>query len=165
MIAPSVAELNFFSGGKRKFLRKNGKIVRNARQCHLNNNNKSHNVRYDIFNSTYIRIFLYKSKKLHLSIRFYDLDHVSRTTRTTITTQTTTGYLQNFQDGLQILAVRGFRNRSKKFFKKSLMPAFIFMFLRTCEDFSYKSSSMKSVRAAITFVSFARHHTVTTKHL
>ena len=110
-----------------------------------------------LFNSTYIRIFLYKSKKLHLSIRFYDLDHVSTTTTTTITT----GYLQNFQDGLQILAVRVFRNRSKKFFKKSLMPAF--MFLRTCEDFSYKSSSMKSVGAAITFVSFSRHHT--TKHL
>ena len=31
--------------------------------------------------------------------RFYDLDH--------ITTTTTTGYLQKFQDGLQILAVGG----------------------------------------------------------
>ena len=33
--------------------------------------------------------------------RLYDLDHI--TTTTTITT----GYLQKFQDGLQILAVRG----------------------------------------------------------
>ena len=150
---------NFF-GGKRKFLRKNGKIVRNARQCHLNNNNKSHTFVLTLFNSTYIWIFLYKSKKLHLSIRFYYLDHVSRTTTTTITT----GYLQNFQDGLQILAVRlRFSKPIEEIFKKTLMPAF--MFVRTCEDFSYKSSSMKSVRAAITFVSFARHHTVTTNNL
>ena len=42
-------------------------------------------------------------------------------------------------------------NRSKKILA--------FMFLRFCEDFSYKSSSMKSVRAAaIMFVSFDRHH-------
>ena len=34
--------------------------------------------------------------------RFYDVDHINLTT-TTITT----GYLQKFQDGLQILAVRG----------------------------------------------------------
>ena len=34
--------------------------------------------------------------------RFYDLDHI-----TTTTTTTTTGYLQKFQDGLQILAVGG----------------------------------------------------------
>ena len=33
-----------------------------------------------LFNSTYIRIFLYKLKKFHLSIRVYDLDHVSTTT-------------------------------------------------------------------------------------
>ena len=55
-----------------------------------------------------------------------------------------------------------FENRSKKFLQKSLMP--VFMFLRICEDFSYKSSSMKSVwTAAIMFVSVARHHS--TKHL
>ena len=83
------------------------------------------------------------------------LDHITTTTTTTITT----GYLQKFQDGLQILAVR--RNRSKKFLK-SLMPAFLF--LRIFEDSSYKSSSMKSVRAAATmFVSVARHHSA--KHL
>ena len=49
--------------------------------------------------------------------RFYDLDH--------ITTTITTGYLQKFQDGLQILAVPGFRKpieeisreeRSQQFF-------------------------------------------------
>ena len=44
-----------------------------------------------------------------------------------------------------------FENRFKKFLA--------FMFLRFREDFSYKSSSMKSVRAAaIMFVSVARHH-------
>ena len=42
------------------------------------------------------------------------------------------------------------------------MPAFLF--LRTYEDSSYKSSSMKSVRAAaIMFVSVTRHHSA--KHL
>ena len=99
------------------------------------------------------RICLFKSHEISL--------FSPRIIRSPVITTITTCYLQNFQDGLQILVVRGFRNRLKKFFKKSLMPAF--MFLRTCEDFSYKSSSMKSVRAAITFVSFARHHT--TKHL
>ena len=42
-----------------------------------------------------------------------DLDHEKTTTLTT-------GYLKKTQDGLQILAVRGFRNRSKKFLKNSL---------------------------------------------
>ena len=96
------------------------------------------------------------SFKIRKIARFYDLDHI-----TTTTTTTTTGYLQKFKDGLQILAARG-QNRSKKFLNKSLMPAFLF--LRIYEDFSYKSSSMKSVRAAaIMFVSVARHHSV--KHL
>ena len=95
------------------------------------------------------------SFKIRKIARFYVLDHI--TTTTTIRT----GYLQKFQDGLQILAVRG-KNRSKKFLKKSLMPAFLF--LRIYEDSSYKSSSMKSVRAAaIMFVSVARHHSA--KHL
>ena len=73
------------------------------------------------FNGTCLR-------SLHLSLRFYDLDHV--------TTTITTGYLNKFQDGLKILPVRGSRNQPKKFLKKSLMPAF--MFVRICEDFSYK---------------------------
>ena len=67
----------------------------------------------------------------------YDFDHE----KTTITT----GYLQKTQDGLQILAVRGFRNRSGRNFSKRdfKMPAFLF--LRICKDFSCKSSSMKSI--------------------
>ena len=49
-----------------------------------------------------------------------------------------------------------FENRSKK--------CLAFMFLHFCEDFSYKCSSMKSVRAAaIMFVSVARHYSA--KHL
>ena len=79
------------------------------------------------------------SFKIRKIARFYDLDHINLTTTTTTTI--TTGYLQKFQDGLQILAVRGL-NRSKKFLKKSLMPAFLF--LRIYEDSSYKSSSIKS---------------------
>ena len=72
-----------------------------------------------------------------------------------------TSYLQKFQGGLQNLAVRSL-NRLKKFLKKSLMPAFLF--LRTYENSSYKSSSMKSVRAAaIMFVSVTRYHSA--KHL
>ena len=67
----------------------------------------------------------------------YDFDHE----KTTITT----GYLKKTQDGLQILALRGFRNRSGRNFSRRdfKMPAFLF--LRICKDFSCKSSSMKSV--------------------
>ena len=79
-----------------------------------------------------------------------------RFSRHVTTTKITTSYLQQFQDGLQILAKRDFRNQPKKFLKNSLMPAF--MFLRIYKDFSYKSSSVKSVRATIMFVSFPRHH-------
>ena len=79
----------------------------------------------------------------------YDLDHEKTTT-------ITTGYLKKSQDGLQILAVQGFRNQSGRNFSRDFkMPAFLF--LRICKDFSCKSSSMKSVRAAM-FVSFPRHH-------
>ena len=42
-------------------------------------------------------------------------------------------------EGLQILAVRGFRNRLKKFLQKSLMPVFLFFRIyRICKDFSCK---------------------------
>ena len=67
------------------------------------------------------------SFKIFKIARFYDfLDH--------ITTTITTGYLQKFQDGLQILAVRGL-SQSKKFLRKNFMPAF--MFLRIYEDFRW----------------------------
>ena len=106
-----------------------------------------------LFNGTYLRSFLLNQKNR----RFYDLDHIIQHNNNN---NNNNRYLQKFQDGLQILSVRGFQNRLKKFLKKSLMP--VFMFLRICEDFSYKSSSMKSVRAAaIMFVSVARHHSKT----
>ena len=77
----------------------------------------------------------YKNRKACTYL--YDFDHE----KTTITT----GYLKKTQSGLQILAVRGFRNRSGRNFSRRdfKMPAFLS--LRICKDFSCKSSSMKSV--------------------
>ena len=128
---------------------------RNTRQYHLNKTTiKATKFGMTLFNGTYLWSFL-SNQKNYTILRFRS--HYSIITTTIITT----GYLQKFQDGLQILAYEVFENRSKKFLKKSLMP--VSMFLRICEDFSYKSSSMKSVRAAAMFVSVARHHS--TKHL
>ena len=65
------------------------------------NNNKSHKVRHD---HDYLMVRISEvSFKIRKIARFYDLDHINLTTTTTITT----GYLQKFQDGLLILAVRG----------------------------------------------------------
>ena len=58
MIAPSVAELKLFSAGSENFFGKKEKKGKNVRQCHLNNNNKSHNVRYD----TIIKVIITKIK-------------------------------------------------------------------------------------------------------
>ena len=79
----------------------------------------------------------------------YDLDNEKKTT-------ITTGYLKKTQDGLQILAVQGLRNRSGRNFSRRAFKMPAVLFLRICKDFSCKSSSIKSVRAAM-FVSFPWH--------
>ena len=145
---------NIVLGRKRKVLRKNGqKNLRKTRQGHLNNNSKKPQ------SSVWYYLMVHKSeisfKNRKNCTYLYDLDH--ETTTTTITT----GYLKK-KSGWLANPGGGNRNRSKKFLKKSLMPAFFvspnLQGLQCC-----KSSSMKSVRAAIMIVSFPRHHTA--KHL
>ena len=95
------------------------------------------------------------SFKIRKIARFYDLNHI-------ITTTIITGYLQKFQDGLQILAVRGFRKPIEEISQKELNAClYVSTHLRGLQ---LQSSSMKSVRAAaIMFLSVARRHSA--KHL
>ena len=81
----------------------------------------------------------------------YDFDHEE----TTITT----GYLQKTQDGLQILAVRGFRNRSGRNFSRRdfKMPAFLF--LRILQGLQLQKFIYEIRTRAAMFVFFPRHHT------
>ena len=79
------------------------KKKRNTRQYHLNKTTiKATKFGMTLFNGTYLWSFL-SNQKNYTILRFRS--HYSIITTTIITT----GYLQKFQDGLQILAVRGFR--------------------------------------------------------
>ena len=99
-----------------------------------------------LFNSTYLWSFLYKSKKIapiDKILRCRSSTNNNKNDNNNRLPSKLSGWLAN-------PGGTSFYKLIKNIFKKRLMPAFIFMFLRICEDFSYERSSMKSaVRATI----------------
>ena len=76
-----------------------------------------------LFNGTYLRKFPLKIRKIAPIFTKKNCTYHEKTTTITI------GYLKKTQDGLQILAVRGFRNQSGRNFSRRdfKMPAFLFL--------------------------------------
>ena len=97
------------------------------------------------------------SIKIRKISRFYDLDHIT-TTRTTTTESVT---FKNFR--MPLANPGGKRLKPIKEISQEELNACLYVSTHY-EDSSYKSSSMKSVRAAaIMFVSVARYHSA--RHL
>ena len=128
------------------------KNLRNTGQCHLSNNNISHEVRSAVhkygllvrYDTDCSYMYLWSSikswNKLNLSLRFYDGDHGT----------TTASLPSKISQWL-----RDFQNRSKKcqFFREITL-------LHVRENFnSITKAHLWNPYEAIMFVFFAKHHT------